>query len=78
VIENSQLRNVNIFDNSIIKNCKLMNCYINNNSIIENSFIGGGSTVMTGQMNGGIFREGKMTSDAKFKGVEIIEFKKII
>ena len=77
-IMNTDLTTCNIFQETELDGCKLKDSYVNRSSILKNCYIFGKNGVMSGKMNGGIFREGRMTKHATFSDdVEIIEFEKI-
>ena len=63
--------------NCKIKNSKVQNSYINNLCEIIDSYIFGKKGIMNGSMTGGIFREGKLTNDAKFTDTEIVTYTQI-
>jgi hypothetical protein len=77
-ISNSLITKSNVFGSSEIKESKLKNCYVNKNVACYNSYVFGKIGVFSGEMNGGIFRQGRVTKFARFtNNAEIIEMEKI-
>lgn len=77
-IEDSILSEVNLFGASICKDCKIKDSYVSRNVIAENCYISGKRGVFSGNMEGGVFKQGRATKFANFsKTTEIIEIEKI-
>lgn len=77
-VEDSILHEVNLFGASICKDCKIKDSYISRNVTVENCYIFGKKGVFSGDMEGGIFKQGRVTKFANFsKTTEIIELEKI-
>ena len=76
-IKNSSLTSCNLFGDTVCEGSKVKESYVSRNSICNDSYIFGRNGVFSGEMNGGVFREGRATSNAKFKNTEIIEVEKI-
>lgn len=77
-IEDSILSEVNLFGASVCKDCKIKDSYVSRNVIAENCYIFGKRGVFSGDMEGGIFKQGRATKFANFsKTTEIIEIEKI-
>ena len=77
-IPNSSIMRCNVFGSSEIKDCKVEDCYVNKNVTCSNSYVFGKIGVFSGEMKGGIFRQGRVTKFARFDDkAEIIEMEKI-
>lgn len=77
-IPNSSIMRCNVFGSSEIKDCKVEDCYVNKNVTCFNSYVFGKIGVFSGEMKGGIFRQGRVTKFARFDDkAEIIEMEKI-
>lgn len=77
-INDSDIYESNFFNNCKIVGSKLKNSYVNKTSTLDKCYIYGKQGVMNGKMNGGIFREGKVTNVSNIsKDTEVIEFEKI-
>jgi hypothetical protein len=77
-ILNSSIMRCNVFGSSEIKDCKVEDCYVNKNVTCSNSYVFGKIGVFSGDMKGGIFRQGRVTKFARFDDkAEIIEMEKI-
>jgi len=77
-IKNSDTSECNYFKGSIVLNSKVKDSYVNKTVVIKDSYIYGKNGVTSGEVFGGIFREGSITNLAKIhKDVEVVEFKKI-
>ena len=77
-ILNSSIMKCNVFGSSEIKDCKVEDCYVNKNVTCSNSYVFGKIGVFSGDMKGGIFRQGRVTKFARFDDkAEIIEMEKI-
>ena len=71
---NSNISETNIFKSEISKS-KLGNCYINDKCVINDSYIFGKNTIICGEVNKGIIREGFIEEKAKVsKETEIVEY----
>lgn len=76
-IEGSDIRFCALFQGTDIKESKLQSCYVSQSVFAENCYVFGIDSYFEGQMQGGIFREGKYTPKADFIDVEIVQSKKI-
>ena len=77
-IPNSSIIRCNVFGSSEIKDCKVEDCYVNKNVTCLNSYVFGKMGVFSGEMDGGIFRQGRVTKFARFNDkTEVIEMEKI-
>lgn len=77
-IEDSSLDTCNIFGTSTVKESKINHCYVSRNVIVTNSYVFGQLGAFSGEMNGGIFRQGRITQHANISDkTEVIEFEKI-
>ena len=77
-ISNSLITKSNIFGSSEIKESKLKNCYVNRSVTCYNSYVFGEIGVFSGEMDGGVFRQGRITKFARFNdNVKVIEIEKI-
>jgi hypothetical protein len=76
-IDNSILKACKIYQSSLIENSKLNDCYVSDNSSLVNFYIAGGSSVILGDLNKGIFRAGNLTKWNKENAidVEFIDYK---
>jgi hypothetical protein len=76
-IENSDVKDCNFYNDAKIVSSKLKSCYINRTVLVKDSYIYGNG-VMKGNMEKGIFREGRYDkSIAKFNGAEKIKYVEI-
>jgi len=77
-IINSSIFESNLFGSTICKDCKVEESYVSKNVICENSYVFGKKGVFSGEMEGGIFRQGRATKFARFSDdTEVIEIEKI-
>lgn len=76
-IEGSDIRFCALFQGTDVKESKLQSCYVSQSVFVENCYVFGIDGYFEGQMQGGIFREGKYTTKADFVDVEIVQSKKI-
>lgn len=76
-IKNSSLIKCNLFGHSTVAGCKVENSYTSRNVVVDDCYVFGQNGVFSGQMKGGIFRQGRATKHAKFDGTEVIEIEKI-
>ena len=68
----------NLFGSTDVKESKIEDSYVSRNVMCVNSYVFGKRGVFSGEMEGGIFRQGKSTKMAKFSNdTEIIEMEKI-
>ena len=68
----------NLFGATDVKESKVEDSYVSRNVICQNSYVYGKRGVFSGEMEGGIFRQGKATKFAKFgNDTEVIEIEKI-
>lgn len=78
VISDSDIQDCNLFYSTEVKGSKLKNSYVNRSGKLENCYVFGKKGVMNGYMEGGIFREGKVTQVTRFSDTtEVIEMEKI-
>ena len=76
-IESSYVTKSNLFGSTEIKNSKIKNSYVNKNVVCEDSYVFGEMTVFSGEMTGGVFKEGRVTKFARFDKTEVIKSEKI-
>jgi len=77
-INDSSLKECNLFGASLIKGSKIEDSYVNRNVTAENCFVYGWNGVFSGEMEGGVFRKGKITNQARLSSdTDVIEFEKI-
>lgn len=77
-IEDSYILESNVFTMSTCNDSKIQNCYISKNVEVNNCYIFGEKTVFSGNMNGGVFKEGRTTKLASFSdNTEIVNMEKI-
>lgn len=76
-VENAEMYNCNIFNESKIKGAKIENSYTNVTCLLTDCYVYGKKTLMNGKMVGGVFREGRVTNMSQFDGTEKVEFEKI-
>lgn len=77
-IDDSSLKECNLFGASVIKGSKIEDSYVNRNVVAENCFVFGVRGVFSGEMDGGIFRKGKITNHARISSnTDMIEYEKI-
>lgn len=76
-IEGSDIRMCALFQGSNVKESKVQSCYVSESTYLENCYVFGIDTYFEGQMQGGIFREGRFTHKASFVETEIVQSKKI-
>ena len=76
-VRDSSLSKCNLFGASTVAGCKVENCYTSRNVELDDCYVFGQNSVFSGQMKGGIFRQGRATKHAKFDGTEVIEIEKI-
>ena len=68
----------NLFGATDVKESKVEDSYVSRNVICQNSYVYGKRGVFSGEMEGGIFRQGKATKFARFgDNTEVIEIEKI-
>jgi hypothetical protein len=65
-VGDSYIEKCNLFGSSIIKNSKLKNCYVNKNVVCSDSYVFGKMSVFSGEMENGVFKEGRITKFARF------------
>jgi len=65
-IEDSYIEKCNLFGSSTVKNSKLKNCYVNKNVVCSDSYVFGKMSVFSGEMENGVFKEGRITKFARF------------
>lgn len=77
-INDSSLKECNLFGSSVIKGSKIEDSYVNRNVVAENCFVYGMRGVFSGEMEGGVFRKGKVTNLARISSdTDVIEYEKI-
>jgi hypothetical protein len=76
-IEGSDIQKCAIFQGTNVKESKVQSCYVSESSYLENCYVFGIDTYFEGQMQGGIYREGRYTHKASFVDTEIVQSKKI-
>lgn len=75
---NTSVFQSNLFGATDVKECKIEDSYVSKNVICQNSYVYGKRGVFSGEMEGGIFRQGRATKNARFgKDTEVIEIQKI-
>lgn len=79
----SEINDSNVFESNMFamtscKDSKIQDCYISRNVDIDNCYVFGMKGVFSGDMTGGVFREGRATKFATFSDeTEIIQIEKI-
>ncbi len=77
-LKNASVFESNLFGATIAEDCKIKESYVSRNVICENSYVFGKRGVFSGEMVGGIFRQGRATELARFSdNTEVIEIEKI-
>ena len=77
-IHDASLFESNVFGGSTVTGCKVEDSYVSRNVIVDNCYVFGHRGVFSGEMEGGIFRQGRATKFAMFSdSTEIIEVEKI-
>ena len=76
-VKASDIRSCNFYQGTQINGSKVGSSYVNKSCVATNCYVYGVDGVFSGQMNDGIFREGKYTKSAVFKDTEIITSTKI-
>ena len=77
-IINTSVFQSNIFGASDVVESKIEDSYVSRNVVVQDSYVFGKRGVFSGDMEGGIFRQGRATKMARFgKDTEIIEIQKI-
>jgi hypothetical protein len=77
-INNSEVHDSNLFLGSIGDKSKFKNSYFNKTTKASNCYIFGKQGVFNGSMDYGIFREGKISQEAKIsKNTEVVEYEEI-
>jgi len=77
-IKNSSVFESNLFGSTVVEDCKIEESYVSKNVVCEDSYVFGKRGVFSGEMVGGIFRQGRATDFARFsKDTEVIEIEKI-
>jgi len=77
-LKNSSVFESNLFGATVVEDCKVEESYVSKNVTVENSYVFGKRGVFSGEMVGGIFRQGRATDFARFsKDTEVIEIEKI-
>lgn len=77
-LKNASVFESNLFGATVAEDCKIEESYVSKNVICEDSYIFGKRGVFSGEMIGGIFRQGRATPLARFNDkTEVIEIEKI-
>lgn len=77
-IHDASLFESNVFGGSTVTGCKVEDSYVSRNVVVENCYVFGHRGVFSGDMKGGIFRQGRATKFAEFSDTtEVIEVEKI-
>lgn len=76
-LNNCSLFECNLFGASEPKGCKIEDSYVSKNVVCEDCYVFGKRGVFSGEMEGGIFRQGRATKFARFDNTEVIEIEKI-
>ena len=77
-LKNSSIFESNIFGATVVEESKIEESYVSRNVICQNSYVFGKRGVFSGEMEGGIFRQGRATEIARFSDdTEVIELEKI-
>lgn len=77
-LKNASVFESNLFGATVTEDCKIEESYVSKNVICENSYVFGKRGVFSGEMIGGIFRQGRATPLARFGDkTEVIEIEKI-
>ena len=78
-IGDSSIKQCNLFGSSVVKGSKLEDSYVNRNVVAEDCVVSGFNGVFSGEMEGGIFRKGKITNLARISSdTDVVEYEKII
>ena len=77
-LKNASVFESNLFGATIVEGSKIEESYISRNVICQDSYVFGKKGVFSGEMEGGIFRQGRATELARFSDTtEVIEIEKI-
>jgi hypothetical protein len=77
-INDASLFESNVFGGTVCKGCKIEDSYVSRNVEVDDCYVFGKKGVFSGDMKGGIFRQGRATKFASFSDdTEIIEIEKI-
>ena len=77
-LKNASVFESNLFGATVVEDCKIEESYVSKNVICEDSYVFGKRGVFSGEMIGGIFRQGRATGLARFSDkTEVIEIEKI-
>ena len=77
-LKNSSIFESNLFGATVAEDSKIEESYVSRNVICEDSYVFGKRGVFSGEMVGGIFRQGRATKLARFgDNTEVIEIEKI-
>tara|TARA_R110001592_G_scaffold120545_3_gene325012 strand:- start:89728 stop:91017 length:1290 start_codon:yes stop_codon:yes gene_type:complete len=76
-LKNSDLNECNLFNQTETESCVINNSYLSRNTFLKDSFVEGPLTIFSGEMKGGIFKEGKTTKFARFDNTEVVKIQKI-
>lgn len=77
-IVDSDIVECNLYGETNIYYSKIKNSYMGRNCKAEKSYVFGPNSIINGEMDGGILREGKLTKEAKISpNTEVVEYKKI-
>ena len=76
-VKSSSLIRCNLFGMTEAEGCKVESCYTSRNVTLKDCYVYGQNSVFSGEMEGGIFRQGRATKHARFNDAEVIEVEKI-
>ena len=60
-LKNASVFESNLFGTTVVEECKIEESYVSRNVICEDSYVFGKRGVFSGEMVGGIFRQGRAT-----------------
>ena len=77
-VNDSSLKDCNVFGATMVIGSKIEDSYVNRNVVAENCYVFGPRGVFSGEMEGGVFRKGRITNHARISTeTEVIEHEKI-
>lgn len=77
-LQNASIFESNLFGATVVESSKIEESYVSRNVVCQDSYVFGKKGVFSGEMEGGIFRQGRATKLARFSDTtEIIEIEKI-
>jgi hypothetical protein len=78
-VENCEIEDSNLFLESQAKFCKIKNSYINRSVTLNGCYVFGVNNVMNGKMEGGVFKEGRVTNLSRFSdSTDVYSYQKIM